>query len=52
MRVLFSNRTIHALAGSGRVAYGRMALGSARLALSYFLQTMRGGVPSNEPLSP
>lgn len=50
MRVLFQNRTLHAIAGSGRVAYGRMALGSFRLGASYLWQTLRSGVPSNAPV--
>jgi flavin-dependent dehydrogenase len=52
MRVLFSNRTIHGFAGSGRFAYGRMALGSVRLGLSYFTDTLLRGVPSNERVAP
>ena len=51
MRVLFSNRAIHAFAGSGRVAYGRMALGSFRLGASYAMQALRGGVPDEAEAS-
>lgn len=51
MRVLFENRAIHELAGSGRVQYGRMTGKSMSLGWAFATEMLRRGIPSNAPLA-
>lgn len=50
MRVLFQNRSIADLAGSGNVMYGRMTGRTASLGWAFFAEMLRAGYPSNEPV--
>ncbi len=51
MRVLFENRGIHDVAGSGNVMYGRMTGKSVSLGWAFFREMLRSGFPSNAPVS-
>lgn len=50
MRVLFENRAIADLAGSGQVQYGRMTGRSASLFAAFFREMVRTGFPSSAPI--
>jgi len=50
MRVLFENRAIAELAGSGQVLYGRLTGRSMDLGWAFFLEMLRNGLPSSAPL--